>query len=438
MSGNLLRNGGFEADWAEEGSHRCKVYPTQGQPYEAERGNIFTPPGWTVWFRHGMPVEHDPLNLNGWCQPEVRDAWITGDPQRVRTGQKAILFFTFFRVHDGGFFQQVEVEPGARLRLSAYAHAWSNSHDGPRPDDPRWSDGNGVGYNHFYAQEGTPGLDDGARNFTFWVGIDPTGGLNPYAATVVWGKGAHIYNAHRPVPPVEVTASEGRVTVFLRSRTLWPFKHNDAYWDDVTLKVVTPAPRTQIVADPATPRVGDVVRVTVTSTSAYPAVALEVTDPAGATVAVTEESVEPPTGGMAWRWSLTPAIAGGYHIAFTAGAQRLAQMDLQVEPRPVTVWGLPREQYQRTYVLLPPGAGREWVQAILDSGAWEERRWTIGGSADDAGIGALEDKSVIAINPGRWPADLAAFFQHYYPGTRYTGLEAATPAELRQKLRDLA
>jgi len=438
MGGALLRNGGFEADWGEERSHRCLIFHTDGRVEEAERGNIFTPPGWVTWFRHGGPVEHDPGNPNGWSQPEVRDSWITGDAVRVHSGQKSILFFTFFRIHDGGFLQQVSVEPGARLRLSAWAHAWSNSHSGPHPDDPRWSEGEGVGYDHFFALEGSV-QDDGTRNFTFWVGIDPTGRTDPYADTVVWGTGAHIYNGHRPVPPVEAVARGNTVTVFLRSRTLWPFKHNDAYWDDVALELVAPAPRTEIGFEPAEPRVGDEVLVGVTSTQAHRDVALEVIDPDGAAVPVAEAEVEPPPEGGAWAWTFIPVEIGDHHILFTAdgGAQRLAEADLKVHPRPVEVWGLPREQYARTYVLLPPGAGVAWVRAILDSGAWEARRWTIGSSADDAGIGALEDKTVIAVNPGEWPSDLRAFFRRYYPRTRYIPLEAATPSDLKRRLREM-
>jgi hypothetical protein len=121
------------------------------------------------------------------------------------------------------------------LRLSAWAHAWSNWQDGPHPDDPLWSEG--PGYDCGFALEGEVPGDDW-RNFTFRVGIDPKGGLNPYADTVVWGWGAHIYNCYHEVPPVEVEAKNSTVTVFLRSRTLWPFKHNDAYWDDVTLEAI--------------------------------------------------------------------------------------------------------------------------------------------------------------------------------------------------------
>ena len=95
---------------------------------------------------------------------------------------------------------------------------------------------------------------------------------------------------------------------------------------------------------------------------------------------------------------------------------------------------LPRDQYPRTYVLLPPEAGREWVEAVLDSGKWEEHRWTIGGSADDAGIGALEDKTVIAVNPEAWPSDLEEFFQEHYPRTSYIAVRVSTPEDLRREL----
>ena len=88
MSTNLLRNGGFEADWSNESSHRCLIFPADGEPYESERGNIFTPPGWTTWFRH------DP---GTWDQPEVRDAWASSSPERVHSGQKAILAERIFR-----------------------------------------------------------------------------------------------------------------------------------------------------------------------------------------------------------------------------------------------------------------------------------------------------------------------------------------------------
>jgi hypothetical protein len=437
MATNLLRNGGFEADWGEERSHQVLVFRQPGRAGSAEvRDNIFTPPGWTTWFRHEPGT---------WDQPEVRDAWISGDSSRVHSGQKGVLLFTFFRRHDAGFLQQVDVVPGSRLRLTAWAHAWSNHGDPalpgrfPHSDDPRWSEGEHVGYEHFFALEGTDELDDGDRNFTFTVGIDPTGGIDPYADTVVWAQGAHIYNAHRPVPSVEAVAQTEKVTVLLRSRTLWTFKHNDAYWDDARLEALSVPVETRIVCDPSGPQVGQQVGVTVTSTGSPENVGLDVTDPSGEPLSVSEVPGEPRPGGRVWRWIFVPGLEGVHHVVFTAdrGARRLAETTVDVQPRPVEPWGLPRSQYRRVYVLLPPGAGRDWAEAVLGSTAWERERWTVGGSADDAGIGALEDKRVVAVNPSGWPDDLEAFFRRYYPRVQYTEVVASTPVELRRRLNEL-
>ena len=258
---NLLKNSGFESDWSDEKSHRCIVFPpAPAPPYEKDVGNIFSPPGWLVWFQH----------TDEYAQPEVTDAWATGDASRVRSGEKAIKFFTYGRKHNGGLLQQVNVEPGTELRLTAWMHAWSNHEDQnmyecwkcfsivrikdgkdfapcqncgteinrdclqafPHPNDGRWSEG--AGYNGF-SVVASEDVDDNQRNFTFCLGIDPTGGTNPLADAVVWGEGKHIYNEYAKIPQVEATAQGDMATVFVRSTTLWPFKHNDFYLDDVTL-----------------------------------------------------------------------------------------------------------------------------------------------------------------------------------------------------------
>jgi hypothetical protein len=345
---NILRNGDFEADWSEESSHHCLIFPVGNPPFEQDIGNIFTPPGWTTWFRH---------EDGNWSQPECRDAR-SSSPKRMHGGQKGFLLFTFSRKHDGGLMQTVQVTPGSRLRFSAWAHAWSNHKDPsqpikfPHPDNPRWSEG--AGFDSFFALEGSSD-DDDIKNFTFWVGIDPRGGTDPFATTVVWGPGAHIYNGFHEVPAVEASAQSDSVTVFLRSRTLWPFKHNDAYWDDASL------------------------------------------------VRVGESSPGPIEG-----------------------------------PQDTAERGKPREQYERVYVLLPPGSNKEWAKAVVDA-TWEERGYTVGGSADDAGIGDLDHRKVIAVNPQLWgpgadSSGLKGFFDTHYPGLEYVPITASTPAELAQAL----
>ena len=99
--------------------------------------------------------------------------------------------------------------------------------------------------------------------------------------------------------------------------------------------------------------------------------------------------------------------------------------------------GLPRVEYHRTYVLLPPNADAAWATAVIEA-TWNTERWTLGGSADDAGLGDLAEKGVVAINPGVWMGDdgtaLEEFFETYYPGTGYLSLNADTPADLKAKL----
>ncbi len=123
---NLLQNGDFERGW--EGTHHwCVVYPVGGTPYERKAGEIACPQGWTAWYLHGLPVEHDPQNAVGWARRRVRPCGLIPDPARVRSGQFGCLIFTFSRIHGAGLFQRVSVAPGTRLKLSAFAHAWSNA-----------------------------------------------------------------------------------------------------------------------------------------------------------------------------------------------------------------------------------------------------------------------------------------------------------------------
>jgi hypothetical protein len=224
---DIIFHEGFETDagW----THTAKVFPVGRDPYEAQLGNIFSPEGWLFWFRHKQ---------GEWGQPEARHTWRHVDARRIHDGDGAYMFFGFWRNIDAGLMRQMAVAPGQRVRLTAWQHAWSNWNEGPHPDDGRWSEGSHVGYEVVALRQGTPGLDDGDRNFTSCVGIDPTGGTDPFADTVIWGDAYHIYNGHCHQLSVEAVSEAGAVTVFLRSKTLWAYKHNDAYWDDVELTAI--------------------------------------------------------------------------------------------------------------------------------------------------------------------------------------------------------
>jgi hypothetical protein len=70
-------------------------------------------------------------------------------------------------------------------------------------------------------------------------------------------------------------------------------------------------------------------------------------------------------------------------------------------------------------------------------GSWDASRYTVGSSADDAGIGDLGVRHVIAVNPQEWAGSLRLedFFKQHYPGITYEPISAATPEELAQKLQ---
>jgi hypothetical protein len=75
-----------------------------------------------------------------------------------------------------------------------------------------------------------------------------------------------------------------------------------------------------------------------------------------------------------------------------------------------------REAYPRTYLLLYPQASWEvWERAAKYA---RQHNYTLGGSADDAGLGSdiLTSSTVIAIEPEKWdPVLTKEWFEKYYP-----------------------
>jgi len=435
---NLLDNPGFEGGWWRR--------TATGQEF----GEIFVPQGWVGFWKEGGPVPHDPGNPNGYGRPEMhvinREPPFL-DPLRVRSGQRALKFFTFFRIHDAGLYQQVTgITPGTRLEATGWAHAWSST-----KDNSRYSDGAGTAPYFIRASEYQRDPDapaTGIRNFTFKVGIDPEGGVDPWSDRIVWGEGAHIYNAFAQIPPVEAVAAADTVTVFVHSTVLWPFKHCDAYIDDMRLTATAPtAAPLGITLTPDRVMVGQPFEVSATGGLGAEHLTISFSD---------DRIFQKPTrivNGRAVCQSVAVGL-GEYEVRVTSDTGQVGALvfDVAAQPAPVIVpepepepepeepapsgYVMPREQYERTYVLLPPGTGDAWFQAVSASGIWARRRWTVGGSADDAGIGPAK-RRVIAVNPHAWPSDLGVFFETYYAGLEYLPLVVATAAELTQILRRL-
>ncbi len=247
MSENLVKTHGFETNaW-----HKVD-----------EWGAMTVPQGWQAFFldrpgKHKIPWDEG--NESGYNSPEFKPVPKEPpflDPPRVHSGDWAVGMMAGWKVVDGGLYQKVQVSSGQKLRFTVWAHAWSNSGDsgisGSHAHDPKWSDGAGVSNTPFFQladpawpDQGASDLDDAGRNLILQVGIDPAGGTDAFALSVIWGRGAHIYNAYAQLPAAEATAQGNVVTIFLRARNLWGFMHNDVYWDDPVLEAteaVSPNP----------------------------------------------------------------------------------------------------------------------------------------------------------------------------------------------------
>jgi LysM repeat protein len=206
---NMLQNPGFEGGF--------RAWTGIGEVYVAH--------SWTPWWRPHKEADSDAY----YHRPEYTQANGYIFPNRVHGGAYAQQWFTFYRTHQAGMYQQVfGVVPGQRYRFTIWAQVWSSSEDNAdRSQDPAY-----------------PNLQ---------VGIDPSGDWNPWAATVVWSLTYAPYDRWQQLA-IEAVAQKDVITVFVRSEPNFPVKHNDMYWDDAVLVAVNaaapPAPLPQATDTP--------------------------------------------------------------------------------------------------------------------------------------------------------------------------------------------
>jgi len=130
---------------------------------------------------------------------------------RIQNGANAQQYFARFAVHDAGVYQQVPVT-GGFLTLTAWGQAWSSDESCGPPLDASCN----------------------PTDTRMQIGIDPTGGLNPAAGSVVWSSPTNPIDAYAPM--IISTPVQGPMaTVYLKSKPVQPRSHNDIYWDSVTL-----------------------------------------------------------------------------------------------------------------------------------------------------------------------------------------------------------
>ena len=219
-STNLLVNGDFE--W---GSADDRTWPFQDTIPEVQ-----VCPGWHAFYVDKAPAKASVPTY--WRRPEFRDAKAFNYPKRIRTGQRSAKYFSFGGQHEAGFYQQVGgIEPGTALRFSAFMQTWSCLPGETWNVCPTGDESNSP------------------ANMHTKIGIDPTGGTNPWAGSVVWSPEINAYDAWTYFQ-VEAVAEYITVTVFTYSWADWTDErfriNNDVYLDDASLIALEQAPATPV------------------------------------------------------------------------------------------------------------------------------------------------------------------------------------------------
>ncbi len=210
QSGELLSNPGFD------------------DPYGAQG----VAAGWQPWYiTPGAPgYPSSCRGADATCKPYAVPTYNPSQPQDARVPVRAISgnsqkWGTTYAVSVAGVYQQVgNITPGTRLDFSAYTQGFNC-------DDDRGCFGSSGNYGYSYE----PG------DMQMRVGVDPTGGTDPFATTVVWSSFANPLDAFVK-QSVEVVAQSDKVTVFIWASPTYPEKHTEVYVDNASLIAVGQGP----------------------------------------------------------------------------------------------------------------------------------------------------------------------------------------------------
>ena len=285
-----------------------------------------------------------------------------------------------------------------------------------------------------------------ASDVNLQIGIDPTGGLDPSSPLIVWSEVAQPLSRWETLR-VQAEAEAAIITLFLRSAPNLPKRLQSVFWRNAFLRPIGRHKRgvnivglgdTHISLEPEQPRPGEPITAVVSSSREHKFVELIVARPDDTWSKVVAKGRTVDEDRFLWRYQFSTDLDGLYDIRFVGdfGARLLALRLLQVARNVQLVPSdSARLNYRRVYVLLPPTANQKWALAAVKGGY--DGRFTIGFSADDAGIGNLENRHVLAVNPHHWPEVLtASWFQQHYPGVKFTAVVANQPEDLEAWLKN--
>lgn len=178
--------------------------------------------GWEPWWDTNKPTDVPNPDEPGYNRrPEFKP-----DVERPPSGtcQK---FFNTHATHNAGLYQQVAGfgelsrtvpqglselgRAGRKVTFRAKAYVWSSQYDD-------------------LAESREPG------EYKISIGIDPFGGTDALADTVVWSEPKEVYDQWTGLS-VSTVAQADEITVFLRGRCRWRVKNNNSYWDQCRLTI---------------------------------------------------------------------------------------------------------------------------------------------------------------------------------------------------------
>ncbi len=380
-----------------------------GEPFSPYRDDkkLITAESWAPWWFTGG---------------EESPAWKNRQPvfsSGLLDGREVQQLATPFATHIGGLWQQVPAAPGNQYELTVEGQAWSS-------------------------EDATPASRLEASDVNLQIGLDPTGGTDPQSPLIVWSEVSQPLS-HWQTLHLTAQAETAVITVFLKSAPNLPKRQQSVFWRNAFLRPIGSYKRsinivgtgdTHINLEPERPQPEEPITITISSTRHHPFTDLWIKRPDETLLPVKFLGFTQDEGRFTWRYTFLPSFDGLYEIRFVGdrGARLLALRLLQVA-REVQLVPSSRLVYKRTYVLLPPTADLPWFVAAAQGSFIG--RYTVGFSADDAGLGELEYKRVIAVNPHHWPEVLTAtWFQQHYPGTKFTAVVAEHPEDLETWLKN--
>lgn len=210
QSGELLTNPGFE------------------DPFGAGVAN-----GWQPWYLTPDGVTY-PTSCGNHapetCKPYGIPSYHPVQPQDARVPPRSISgnaqkWGSSYYTYIAGIYQQVSgLTPGAQLRFSAFTQAFNCSND-----------------QGCFGSAGQFGYSYEAGQNSLRVGIDPTGGTNPFSSNIVWSSYANPLDAYVQ-QTVEAVAQSDKATMFVWSAPQYSQKHVETFVDNASLVVTGQGP----------------------------------------------------------------------------------------------------------------------------------------------------------------------------------------------------